>query len=282
MNRIIKNYCTPLLLFIILSGFIVQHGIKRNYEFPERFSLPEEIKLTILYDNYMAAPDTKSDWGFSCLIEGTEKIILFDTGANGDILMSNIDKLGIDVKKINLVFLSHAHGDHTGGLKAILKRNPELPVYVASSFPKDFEKEFNIKKLFRLDKETEICKGVISTGDMGTNIHEQSLILNTSIGNVIITGCSHQGIINILKKTKEINDKNIYMVFGGFHLLRDSETVVAEIIKGFKEIGVQKCGATHCTGDSQINQFKKAFGENYVEMGTGRRFLINSTGLEII
>lgn len=281
MNIIIKNYGSILFFFIILSGFSRQHEIKNNHQLPERISLPEEIKITIIYDNYTATSHTKSDWGFACLVEGFEKNILFDSGANGDILIANIDKLRIDLKKIDLVFLSHAHGDHTGGLKAILKRNPGLPVYVASTFPDDFEKKFNIKKLIRLSKATEICKGVISTGDMGTNIHEQSMLLNTSKGSIIITGCSHQGIINVLKKTKEISDNNVFMVFGGFHLLNDSETSVEEIIKGFKEFGVQNCGSTHCTGDSQVKQFKKAFGDNYVEMGTGRILLINNNGLNV-
>ena len=87
---------------------------------------------------------------------------------------------------------------------------------------------------------------------------------------IIVTGCAHQGIVKILKKAKEIRNKDIYLVFGGFHLLRHSEAQLKEIIQSFKSLGVQKCGATHCTGDDAIRLFKVAFGENDVPMGTGK------------
>jgi len=87
---------------------------------------------------------------------------------------------------------------------------------------------------------------------------------------IIITGCSHQGIVNILKKAKEIIDKEIYIVFGGFHLMRHSDDEVKAIIQEFKKMGVLKCGATHCTGDRQIELFKQAYKENYVPIGTGK------------
>jgi 7,8-dihydropterin-6-yl-methyl-4-(beta-D-ribofuranosyl)aminobenzene 5'-phosphate synthase len=76
--------------------------------------------------------------------------------------------------------------------------------------------------------------------------------------------------VSILRRAKEILDKPIYLVFGGFHLGNKSDTEMQEIIAAFKELKVEKCGATHCTGDAQIAMFKKAFGENYVPMGTGR------------
>ena len=59
------------------------------------------------------------------------------------------------------------------------------------------------------------------------------------------------------------------MVFGGFHLMRKSDEEMATIIAKMKALGIEKCGATHCTGDHQIELFKKAFGENYVALGVG-------------
>jgi 7,8-dihydropterin-6-yl-methyl-4-(beta-D-ribofuranosyl)aminobenzene 5'-phosphate synthase len=96
------------------------------------------------------------------------------------------------------------------------------------------------------------------------------LIIDTAKGLIIVTGCSHQGIVNILKRAKEILDKPIYLVFGGFHLGRKTDAEMQEIIAAFQSMKVEKCGATHCTGDAQIAMFKKAFGENFVPMGTGR------------
>ena len=77
------------------------------------------MKLTILYDNEAWNKNLKSDWGFSCLIETPGKNILFDTGASGKILLSNMRKLSIDPSIVDAVFISHRHWDHTGGISAL-------------------------------------------------------------------------------------------------------------------------------------------------------------------
>ena len=91
------------------------------------------MKITIVYDNEAYKKDLKADWGFSCLveIENTPKI-LFDTGANGSILLYNMKKLDIDPMIIDEIFISHYHGDHTGGLSGFLKINKDVKVYVPS------------------------------------------------------------------------------------------------------------------------------------------------------
>lgn len=230
------------------------------------------ITCTILYDNYDFVEGGKADWGFSCLIEGAEKTILFDTGTKSDILLHNVDLLGVDLTKIDMIVISHNHGDHTGGLTAVLERVQDVTVYVPVSFPDSFIE--NVEKAgaraMRIADPVEICENVFLTGEMGVQIKEQSLILDTSGGLVIVTGCSHQGIVSILNRAVEIRDKDIYLVFGGFHLMEHSERAVHGIIDEFKKIGVQKCGATHCTGDAQIKLFQEAYGKNYVPMGVGR------------
>jgi 7,8-dihydropterin-6-yl-methyl-4-(beta-D-ribofuranosyl)aminobenzene 5'-phosphate synthase len=115
---------------------------------------------------------------------------------------------------------------------------------------------------------------------MGDQIKEQSLILNMSQGLVIVTGCSHQGIVNILKKAKEMFDREILLVFGGFHLMQHSDDQINDIIQSFREIGVQKCGATHCTGDRQITLFQEAYDDDYVPIGTGRIIRISEGGIQ--
>ncbi len=249
----------------ILAGRINQKGIQTP------------LRFTILYDNYLHKEGTKPDWGFSCLVEGTEKTILFDTGTHPEILMHNIGQLEVDLKDVDQIVISHEHYDHTGGLNEVLEKNHEVSVYLPVSFPYEFVRNVETKKaeVISVDEPVEICQNVYSIGEMGDQIKEQALILNTEKGLIIVTGCSHQGIVAILKRAKELFERPIHLVFGGFHLGAKSNAELEEIIRNFKEIGVEKCGATHCTGDGAIEMFKKAFGENYMPMGTGRIFEIN-------
>lgn len=230
------------------------------------------LKFTVLYDNYLYQEGTKADWGFSCLIEGPEKTILFDTGANPDILIQNVDAMPVDLKKVDLVVLSHAHEDHTGGLPAVLGRNPTVEVLFPVSFGTAFaDKVAKPGAAPRtVDKPVEICRNVFLTGEMGDRIKEMSLVLDTPRGLVVVTGCSHPGIVSILKRAKEIRNKPIHLVFGGFHLGSTPDAGIRDILAAFKELGVERCGATHCTGDHQIAMFKEAFGDRYQPMGTGR------------
>jgi 7,8-dihydropterin-6-yl-methyl-4-(beta-D-ribofuranosyl)aminobenzene 5'-phosphate synthase len=229
-------------------------------------------EITILFDNYVDNPMTKSGWGWACLINYNNNKILFDAGGDETIFAYNLKNLEVDISNLNSVIFSHEHGDHTAGLNYVLNSNDNLKVYVPISFSGKFEELVKSKngKLIRVSTPMEICGGVFSTGEMGIQIKEQSLILDTEKGLVIITGCSHQGIINVLQKAKEILNKNIYMVLGGFHLLQHSNNSVIDIIKEFKILGVEICGATHCTGEEQIQLFRESFGKNFKELGTGK------------
>jgi len=92
------------------------------------------MRIAVIYDNE-ALLNLKSGWGFSCLVEN-EKKVLFDTGWDGTILLSNLKALGINPKDIDIVVLSHDHWDHIGGLAQLLDVNPDVDVYVPSSFSK--------------------------------------------------------------------------------------------------------------------------------------------------
>ena len=84
----------------------------------------EDLTITIVYDNNPYNEELETRWGFSCLIEGLEKTILFDVGGEGSVLLKNMEKLKIDPKKVNVIVLSHIHYDHIGGLSDFLKKNP--------------------------------------------------------------------------------------------------------------------------------------------------------------
>jgi len=230
------------------------------------------IQVQILYDNTVYKEGTKSDWGFSCLITGTEKTILFDTGTQPKILWHNIQVLGVDIREVDVIVLSHIHGDHTGGLLSVLEKVKQVPVYIPSSFPDSFVKSVEEKgsKAVRVSDPVEICSHVFLTGEMGTSIKEQSLTIKTAKGGVLITGCAHPGIVDIVKRARNVLEEKIYFALGGFHLMSSSETQITQIIERFNEMGVVLCGATHCTGDKAISLFKEAYGENYITMGVGR------------
>lgn len=239
----------------------------------------EHITVTILYDNYVFTKGLRSDWGFSCILKGAEKNILFDTGTKGELLLDNIEKLKVDPKDVEVIVISHNHRDHTGGLLSFLKKNCDVSIYLPPSCPDSFVQELKGTgaKVLVTDAPIEICKGVYLTGPMGERIIEQSMIVDTAEGVVIITGCSHPGIVNIVRKSKAILPREVHLVFGGFHLLRKSEHELKGIIDEFKKLGVKKVGPTHCTGDRAIQFFKQAYGTDFVQMGVGRTLKIEAT-----
>ncbi len=234
---------------------------------------PRVPVLTVLYDNYPFQDGCVADWGFSALIDGLEKTILFDTGTKEDIFLKNVGELKIDLEKVDLIVISHDHGDHTGGLPAFLRKKPGIPVYVPGGANAAFQADVKEKGGFVIPAKEPLTffPGVLSTGDLGEAIHEQALVLNTPKGLIVVTGCAHPGIIRILEKAVEVGGKDIWMVLGGFHLVQTAPAEVGKIIARFKELGVRRVGATHCTGDAAIGMFREAFGPDFVEMGVGRR-----------
>ena len=176
------------------------------------------------------------------------------------------------------MIISHDFRDHIGALPAVLGRNHEVSVYLPASFDTEIVRSVEAKRarVVSVEESVEICPNVFTTGEMGGEIKEQSLIIDTHKGLIIVTGCSHQGIVEILRRATELFDRPIYLVFGGFHLGQESGAELEEIIRQFKEMGVERCGATHCTGETgAFEMFKEAYGENFVPMGAGRILEIN-------
>lgn len=232
----------------------------------------EDLKITVVYDNRVYEEGLEPAWGFSCLVEGSDKTLLFDTGGDGRILTSNMSKLEVNPEKVDVVVLSHRHGDHVGGLDEFLDLNPDVSVYMLASFPAQIKKTATDAgaNLVEVSGPQEICTGIYSTGSMGTMIAEQSLVIATDKGTIVITGCAHPGIVEIVKKAKELTNQEILFVMGGFHLMGHSEEQVKNIISEFRELGVSYAGACHCTGDRAIELFAQEYGDRFVEIGVGR------------
>jgi 7,8-dihydropterin-6-yl-methyl-4-(beta-D-ribofuranosyl)aminobenzene 5'-phosphate synthase len=232
----------------------------------------DSLRITDLYDNYLFSPGTQTNWGFACLVEGAGKVLLFDTGTHGSILLHNFQTLRISETIVQQLAFSHEHGDHIGGVSDFLKKNSTVDVFLPYSFTYEFFRDIEQKgaKVISVKGPQEIQPNVFLTGELGKAIIEQALVLNTSKGLVIITGCAHPGVVEIVKKAKEMVNSRVYLVMGGFHLLNMKDDELRSILEQFKALGVQKVGAAHCTGDRAIGLFKEAYRENCVPMGTGK------------
>ena len=141
------------------------------------------ITVKVLYDNY-ADKGLAADWGFSCLITGTEKTILFDTGAKGDVLLQNMAKMNVSPDAAEVAVISHNHGDHTGGLLSVLEKNRKMTVYLPPSCPETLVRQAESlgAKVVTVTKPVEICKGVFVIGPTGDKIVEQALVVDTERG----------------------------------------------------------------------------------------------------
>jgi 7,8-dihydropterin-6-yl-methyl-4-(beta-D-ribofuranosyl)aminobenzene 5'-phosphate synthase len=190
-------------------------------------------RVTILVDAFGKPSELKMDWGFSAFVEHGGKRILFDTGNNAEIFARNVKALGVDLTRLDFVVISHRHGDHTDGLRHLLKVNPKVKIYApndehfggptppqfyrrgAASLPPHMRYFGGVPpedvphgsvwagaNIERVSRVTEIAPGIklIPTGSQepGAPLPELSLSVRTTKGQVLLVGCSHPGVENIL------------------------------------------------------------------------------------
>ena len=250
-------------------------------------------KLKILADNHQIDESLKMCWGFSCLISpvrnnqdsvskdeisnGVGETLLFDTGESKDVLDFNMQKMEVQAEKIKKLVISHDHFDHTGGLEAAVKKNSGMEVYLLSDFSDELKKRVSSlgAKVVENDEFMEIEEGIYTTGRIegeygGSYIPEQAMVIKSEKGLVIITGCSHPLVTDIIETVKKkFPEDKIYLVFGGFHLLDKDPREVELIAETMKNLGVEKVGATHCTGEEAIRIFREKYSDNFVSVGVG-------------
>lgn len=209
------------------------------------------MKITIIYDNVVFKKGLRADWGFSCLVEiENTPTILFDTGANGSILLYNMAKLRIDPAFIEDVFISHAHFDHVGGLSAFLTMKDDVNIYLPSSV-RGIQ---GAKNVISVGAPLKIHENVFSTGEL--DHIEQIMAVKTKNGIVLIAGCSHPRMSHILDTASQFGE--IYGIVGGLHGFSEYEL--------FEDVEVI-CPA-HCT--QHMKELRSLYPQKYIEGGVGQ------------
>jgi 7,8-dihydropterin-6-yl-methyl-4-(beta-D-ribofuranosyl)aminobenzene 5'-phosphate synthase len=266
---------------------------------------PQAQRVTILYDAFGPTSDLQKDWGFAALIEYGGRRVLFDTGNDAGIFERNVKRLGIDLTRLDAVVISHRHGDHTSGLSHLLQINPDVIIWAPregaffkSVPPRDFlarhsDLPRNLRyfegsqptrwvtgtpwseaKFAHVTTTTEILPGfyVLTTrsGKPGTlEMNEVSLAVRTPKGLVVLVGCAHPGVENILAQAAKI-DPRLHMVVGGFHLVltpREEVERVADVLH--QELKVERVAPGHCTSELGFAILLDRFKERFQETGLG-------------
>ena len=229
------------------------------------------ITITLVFDNYPYKPGLETAWGFSAFITYEDQNLLFDTGADGNMLLRNMAGLDIEAPQIQNVVLSHEHSDHTGGMQALVSAGADPKVYLPPSFSSLFKNQYSRQvEVIEVTPGMEITDRIYSIGEMPGPPPEQALVIVTSKGLVVITGCAHPGIEDIVLKAKQDFNDDIYLVLGGFHLGNASDSQINGIIAELKRIGVKYVAPSHCTGDRPIGMFRNAFGDDFISVGVGK------------
>ncbi len=234
------------------------------------------MELTVLVDNNTQKDyDLLGEFGLSILIEDEYRKILFDCGYS-NVFIKNAYHMNIDLADVTDIVLSHSHNDHTGGFlwlqnlyKKLLKVGfvinnkrvvahpyifkPHLDENFANiGFPGD---ENSISDFFELTYTKEPFKitenliylGEFPASDSSEDPDESALVYTSKKGLIIISGCAHAGLANIVEYAKKVtNQSKIYAIIGGVHLLQKSDTDIKKLGIYLQRQGVQMIYPCHC------------------------------------
>ncbi|MDK2465200.1 MAG: MBL fold metallo-hydrolase, partial [Candidatus Korarchaeota archaeon] len=185
---------------------------------------------------------------------------------------------------VDLVVISHHHGDHVGGLPYLARVSPGLLVYVPSGADPAVLRSIRSLGLevTELDDPTELSNGVWTTGSMWGPPAEQGLIVNVSgLGAVLITGCAHPKVELMAQRAAEIADERLYAVLGGFHLGSATEARLEGIARVFRSLGVEFVAPLHCSGARARSFFREAMPSAYGDGHVGLALTFDRSGVSV-
>lgn len=267
------------------------------------------MELVTLIDNLVYGEGLIGEHGSSFLIKTRNKKILFDTGQTSAII-TNAMYLAEDLTDVDFVILSHGHYDHCGGLEAFLEINKTATIYLKpKAFNEKISLRDNIEhfigfklkkplseysnSFILLEEDTEIAEGIEIIANIHTYTHdlvdtarffvkddnnlvqdqfndELFLFIKEGEQAFLFTGCSHKGILNILKTAYEKNaHKDIQYVFGGMHFNGELLRHLDQYLMQFKHFGIKSFYVNHCTGIDGYFRLKLKFPQkvNYAFTG---------------
>lgn len=262
-------------------------------------------RITILVDAFASQPGVHLDWGYAALVEYRGKRILFDTGNDSTGFAKNVQRLEVDVDRLDAIVISHRHGDHTAALSDMLRRNPRVKVYVpddeafggptpsvffnqaepslppaqryfGGSVPKAIPHgtAWPQAAFVRVDSAAEIAPGLrlvrnISSTRNFNETPELSLVIETPKGQIVVVGCSHPGIEQIVASVAAQNPR-ISMIVGGLHLVttprEEVQRLALELHDRWK---IERIAPGHCTGEHAFLILRDVFAKRYVYAGVG-------------
>ncbi|MBD3246905.1 MAG: MBL fold metallo-hydrolase [Candidatus Omnitrophica bacterium] len=230
------------------------------------------MKLKVLFDKDSQDPRYASGWGLAYLLDGR---LLFDTGEKGEYLLENLRVLQIDAARVEMIVISHAHWDHTGGLSAFL----DLHRHASVAGCAEAENLLSLPSGTRFVPVTEgqeLIPGVWTSGCLTTRYHdaplaEQALFVKTGSGIAVLSGCAHPGILSFVELARHcFPEEPLTFVGGGFHLINRDPREIRYIADKMKQMGVQRVGPSHCSGYEAFEIFQQVFGSDCVRLKVGK------------
>ncbi|MCF7991807.1 MAG: MBL fold metallo-hydrolase [Thiohalocapsa sp.] len=237
----------------------------------------QQPHLTIVFDNEPGLPELTTLWGFAAVIRVADRTLLFDTGSNGRALLRNMAALGLAPEDIDLIFLSHPHWDHIGGLDSVLEMNSRATVAVHEGFSKHLIADLRGQcgELIVVGEESAaLAPGVLSTGMLDSQPPEHGMIIDAGGITAAISGCAHPGMEHIVERASAVLGKRIDWAIGGFHLMYADAPAIDRSVRALQDLGVTRVVPTHCTGALARAAFREAYGAHCLDGGVGRRILI--------